>query len=63
MKIGDYVLYKNCTCGDGGLIDGHIYEILAVKPPLFIFLDENGDKRVRNIESRCFTLLEGDNNG
>lgn len=57
LKVGDIVVFGKCACGQGALTVGNQYEVLAVQHPLFIFNDDNGDKRVRNIESRCFKII------
>ena len=54
LKVGDVVVFGKCACGQGALTVGSEYEVLAVQFPLFIFNDDNGEKRVRNIQSRCF---------
>ena len=58
IKAGSIVLFNKCVCGDGGLTSGTTYTILEVQYPLFIFKDDNGKKRVRNINSRCFKIIE-----
>jgi len=58
LNVGDYVEFRKCSCGDGGLTSGNIYEVLAVKHPLFKFIDDNGTTRIRNINSRCFRIYK-----
>lgn len=53
VKVGDKLEYQKCTCGDD-LTEGHVYEVLAVKGDMFIFLDDKGNKRVRSTKSNCF---------
>lgn len=59
LKVNDIVLFTKCVCGDGGLSDGNTYVVLGVKYPLFMFIDDNGKKRIRNITSRCFKKIKG----
>lgn len=53
VKVGDKLEYQKCTCGDD-LTEGNVYEVLAVKGDMFMFLDDKGNKRVRSIRSNCF---------
>jgi len=52
------LIYGKCTCGDD-LHEGAIYEVLAVQGNMFMFLDSNGNKRVRNMKSHCFKKIDG----
>ena len=56
-KVGDRLIYSKCTCGDN-LHDGHIYEVIAVKGDMFMFVDSNNQKRVRNMNSKCFSKIK-----
>lgn len=56
-KIGDKLVFGKCTCGDD-LRDGHTYEVLATKGQLFMFMDSSNQKRVRNMNSKCFKKVE-----
>lgn len=57
-KVGDKLIYGKCTCGDD-LHEGVIYEVIAVQGNMFMFLDSNGNKRVRNMKSHCFKKIDG----
>ena len=56
-KVGDILTFSKCTCGDD-LREGHTYEVLAEQGTLFMFIDSSGKKRVRNMNSKCFTKVE-----
>lgn len=56
LKVGDKLKYKKCTCGDD-LTIGNVYEVIATKNDMFIFLDDKGNKRVRSVKSGCFILV------
>lgn len=54
IKVGDYVIYQKCTCGETNLTVGKKYKVLAIKNNLIMFYDDNGEKRVKSLGSRCF---------
>lgn len=54
LKVGDFVVYQKCTCGDSQLTHGKEYKVIEVHFPLFMFLDDCGDRRVRNFNTKCF---------
>lgn len=56
-QVGDKLMFSKCTCGDD-LREGHTYEVLAIQGNLFMFLDSSNKKRVRNMNSKCFTKVE-----
>ena len=56
-QVGDKLTFLKCTCGDD-LREGHTYEVIAVQDNLFMFIDSSGNKRVRNMNSKCFTKVE-----
>lgn len=56
-QVGDKLTFSKCTCGDD-LREGHTYEVIAVQGNLFMFIDSSGNKRVRNMNSKCFTKVE-----
>jgi hypothetical protein len=58
IKVGDFVIYQKCTCGEVNLTIGNKYEVLAIKGDLIMFYDDKGDKRVKTLNSRCFKKLE-----
>lgn len=58
IKVGDFVIYQKCTCGEINLTIGNKYEVLAIKGDLIMFYDDKGDKRVKTLNSRCFKKLE-----
>lgn len=55
-KKGDLLIFSNCTCGDD-LREGYIYKVVATQGDLFMFIDSSGNKRVRNMNSKCFKRL------
>jgi hypothetical protein len=58
IKVGDFVIYQKCTCGEVNLTIGNKYEVLAIRGDLIMFYDDKGDKRVKTLNSRCFKKLE-----
>ena len=54
IKRGDFVVYQKCSCGEVNLTEGKVYEVLGVKGDLIMFYDDNGEKRVKTLKSRCF---------
>ena len=58
IKVGDFVIYQKCTCGEVNLTIGNKYEVLAIKGDLIMFYDDKGNKRVKTLNSRCFRKLE-----
>ena len=56
-QVGDKLTFSKCTCGDD-LREGHTYEVIAVQSNLFMFIDSSGNKRVRNMNSKCFTKVK-----
>lgn len=56
-QVGDRLTFSKCTCGDD-LREGHVYEVVAVKGSLFMFFDSSNQKRVRNMNSKCFKKVE-----
>ena len=56
-QVGNKLTFSKCTCGDD-LREGHTYEVIAVQGNLFMFIDSSGNKRVRNMNSKCFTKVE-----
>lgn len=56
-QVGDKLTFSKCTCGDD-LREGHTYEVIAVQGNLFMFIDSSGNKRVRNMNSKCFTKVK-----
>lgn len=56
-KVGDKLRYIKCSCGDD-LIVGNLYTVIGIKNGLFMFLDDNGNKRVRNLNSKCFEKVD-----
>lgn len=58
IKKGDFVIYQNCSCGEVNLTVGKKYEVLGTKNHLILFYDDNGDKRVKSLNTNCFKKLE-----
>lgn len=58
IKVGDFVIYQKCTCGEVNLTIGNKYKVLAIRGDLIMFYDDKGDKRVKTLNSRCFKKLE-----
>ena len=58
IKVGYFVIYQKCTCGEVNLTIGNKYEVLAIRGDLIMFYDDKGDKRVKTLNSRCFKKLE-----
>lgn len=56
-QVGDKLTFSKCTCGDD-LREGHTYEVIAVQGNLFMFIDSSGNKRVRNMNSKCFAKVK-----
>ena len=54
IKTGDIVIYQICSCGDVNLTVGKEYKVLTVKNGLIMFIDDNGEKRVKSINTLCF---------
>ena len=58
VKVGDFVIYQKCSCGEVNLTEGKTYEVLATKGDLIMFYDDNWDKRVKTLKSGCFRKIE-----
>ena len=58
IKVGDFVVYQKCTCGEVNLTVGNKYEVLGIKGNLIMFYDDLGEKRVKSLGSRCFKKYE-----
>ena len=52
------VKYKKCSCGQISVTEGYEYDVLKIDGTLFIFLDDDGKKRVANLNSRCWEVIE-----
>ena len=58
IKKGDLVIYQKCSCGETDLTIGKIYEILEVRDNLIMFLDDNNNKRVKSLLTKCFKKID-----
>lgn len=57
IKKGDLLMYQRCSCGEVNLTIGKIYEVLGVHNNLIMFLDDNGDRRVKSLLTKCFKKI------